>query len=77
MKVHLKHCLQESKTYEFVEIAKAVYVYNPGMLMFLTLVVKKVEAEGAATMTIQAIVNHPIAKPFKLDQWKVKLDASP
>ncbi|KAG6434949.1 hypothetical protein SASPL_106594 [Salvia splendens] len=67
----------ESKTYEFVEIAKAVYVYNPGMLMFLTLVVKKAEAEGAATMTIQAIVNQPIAKPFKLDQWMFKLDASP
>ncbi|XP_042047036.1 uncharacterized protein LOC121792953 [Salvia splendens] len=67
----------ESKTYEFVEIAKAVYVFNPGMLMFLTLVVKKVEAEGAATMTIQAIVNQPITKPFKLDQWKVKLDANP
>ncbi|XP_042047038.1 uncharacterized protein LOC121792955 [Salvia splendens] len=42
----------ESKTYEFVEIAKAVYVYNPGALMFLTLVVKKIEAEGAATMTL-------------------------
>ncbi|KAG6438263.1 hypothetical protein SASPL_103200 [Salvia splendens] len=65
----------KSKTFELVDVAKAVVVYAPRSLLFLTIDVKKVKEEEAAC--IQAIVYRPKPNTFKLHQWKVKPDASP
>ncbi|XP_047981068.1 uncharacterized protein LOC125222472 isoform X2 [Salvia hispanica] len=67
----------KSKTYKLVDVAKAVAVHPPRILLFLTIVVKKVGEEEAATVSIQAIVRRSKLHTFELHQWKVKPDASP
>ncbi|KAG6402655.1 hypothetical protein SASPL_134857 [Salvia splendens] len=66
-----------AKTFELVEVVRAVKTACGGFFMFLTLAVKKVgEAEEeAATITIQAIVLHDLGKPMELKEWRFKPDA--
>ncbi|XP_047983210.1 uncharacterized protein LOC125223909 [Salvia hispanica] len=65
----------KSKTFELVEVVKAVQSRPIFELMFLTLAVKRVEAEEAATnnnITIQAIVSDPFNAPTELKEWRFK-----
>ncbi|KAG6402648.1 hypothetical protein SASPL_134850 [Salvia splendens] len=65
-----------AKTFELVEVVRAVESACSGTFMFLTLAVKKVgEAEEAAIITIQAIVLHDRGEPMELKEWRFKPDA--
>ncbi|KAG6400418.1 hypothetical protein SASPL_137249 [Salvia splendens] len=64
--------IKKSKSFELVEVVKAVSSNPCYGLVYLTLAVKKDGGEGEEAATIQAIVNCHWDSPLELKEWRVK-----